>query len=118
MSLRSQARVGHRLHHIAQREALYRDFIVAASAAFGRALFSNEPEINELVVLYGMTSRMRVVSSPNVVACAEKAVESIIDAYFLPNMTMPEIRASVKSGRPIDPLREFSELAREELMEF
>lgn len=118
MSLRSQARIGHRLHHIAQREALYRDFIVAASETYGRALLNNEPELHELVVLYGMTSRMRVVSSPNVIASAEKTVESIIDAYSSPNMTVLEIRDLVKSGQPIDPLRAFSEMAREELREF
>jgi len=118
MSLRSQARVGHRLHHIAQRETLYRDFIIAASETYGRALLSNEPEINELVVLYGMTSRMRVVSSANVISCAEKTVEAIIDAYFSPNMTVLQIHDLIKSGEPIDPLRAFSEMAREELRAF
>jgi hypothetical protein len=112
---RSQARAGHRLHNVAQREALYRDFVVAASQTFGSAIISSEPEIHEIVVLYGMISRMRILSTPLVVASAEKTVESIVDTYFSPNKTLLEIRALVKNGEPVDPLREFSEVARDEL---
>jgi hypothetical protein len=112
---RSQAKAGHRLHNVAQRETLYRDFVVAASEAFGSSITNNEPQIQQVVTLYGMISRMRILSSSAVVACAEKTVDAILDSYFSPNKTFLEIRTLIKNGEPIDPLREFSEVARDEL---
>jgi len=112
---RSQAKAGHRLHNVAQRETLYRDFVVAASEAFGSAITNSEPQIQQVVSLYGMISRMRILSSSAVVDCAEKTVDAIIETYFSPNKTFLEIRTLIKNGEPIDPLREFSEVARDEL---
>jgi hypothetical protein len=118
ISLRAQARAGHRLHRIAQREELYRDFIAAASATYGSAILTSEPGIQDVVVLYGMVSRMRVLSSAPVVASAEATMRAIIDAFFAPNKTMAEIHALMKSGAAIDPLRHFSDSARDELNSF
>ena len=101
-----------------QREDLYRDFIVAASKAYGDAIVSNEPQIQELVALYAMISRMRVMSSPPTVASADKIMRATIDTYFAPNKTIRELHELIKSGSAIDPLKEFSEIAREELRAF
>jgi hypothetical protein len=59
---------------MSRRDDLYRDFIVAASKAYGNALLSNEPEMSQLIALYAMVSRMRVLSSPRTVASAEKVM--------------------------------------------
>jgi hypothetical protein len=115
---RSQAKAGQRLHNVTQRETLYRDFVIAASEAFGDAVGNNEPSVQRIVVLYSMISRMRILSDAGVVACAERTVEAIIETYFSPNRTFAEIRTLMKSGEPVDPLREFSEVAREELTAF
>jgi hypothetical protein len=115
MSLRSQARAGHRLHHITQREALYSDFIIAASESFSNAILSSEPQSHELVVMYSMVGRMRIISSTDVVACAEKTIESILETYLSPNRSVAEIRGAMRSGELADPLRTFSESARREL---
>ena len=61
-----QARAGERTRKISQREDLFRDFIVAASKAYGQALISEEPRIEEL--LHAMVSRMRLSCSPRTVA--------------------------------------------------
>ncbi len=113
---RSSAKAGYRLHNVTQRENLYRDFVIAASQTFGDALMSSEPQIQQLVTLYGMVSRMRIMSPEAVVDCAEKTIEGIVDTYFSPNKTVSEIRALIKSGERIDPLRAFSEIAREDLI--
>src|SRR5690348_2302824 len=68
MNQRAQARAQLLAHQLSRREELYRDFIVAASKAYGEAITSNEPQVSMLVALYGMISRMRVVSSPRTVA--------------------------------------------------
>ena len=112
---RSSAKAGRRLHNVTQRENLYRDFVIAASEAFADAVTHSEPQLQQIVTLYSMLSRMRILSSPQVVECADRTVASIVDTYFSPNRTFLEIHALIKSGEPVDPLREFSEVAREEL---
>ena len=112
---RTQAQAGQRLHHLAQRETLYQDFVVAASQAFGNAVVSTDPDLERILVLHGMISRMRILSSAAVVACAESTMDSIIDSYFLPIKSVAEIRDLTRSGQMIDPLRNFSEISRSEL---
>jgi hypothetical protein len=115
MSLRSQARAGHRLHRVAQREELYRDFVAAASTTYGRALLNSEPAIDDFIALYSMVSRMRILSSPPVIASADVTMKIIIDAFFAPNKTIAELHALIKSGKAVDPLKHFSEITRDEL---
>ncbi len=60
LSVRDQARSGRRTHELSQRDELYKDFIVAASKIYGDAMLTNEPQMQDLVALYSMISRMRV----------------------------------------------------------
>src|SRR5947209_3855960 len=115
LNQRSQARAERLAHDKSLREALYRDFIIAASKAYGDAIVSNEPQVQELVALYAMISRMRVVCSPRTVDSAEKIMIVTVETYLAPNKTIPELHELVKSGIGIDPLKDFAEAAREEL---
>jgi hypothetical protein len=115
LTQRAQARAGQLAHEFARREDLYRDFIMAASKTYGDALVSSEPQLPELVALYAMISRMRVLSTPRTVACADKIMLAIIDTYFSPNHSVRELRDLIKSGAGIDPLKDFSEAARQEV---
>ena len=115
LSLRSAARAGHLSAQLVRRQELFRDFIVAASNAYGHALVSGKPQIEEIVALYAMISRMRILCSAEIVACAEKIMRLTIDTYFEPNKTIGELREMIKTEAIIDPLKEFSELARVEL---
>lgn len=66
-----------------------------------------------------MISQMRVVSEPRTVAAADKIMLTIIDTYYSPNHSISELRDLIKVGAAgIDPLREFSEAAREEIRVF
>ena len=103
---------------MSRRDDLYKDFIVAASKAYGEAILSNEPQIQEPVALYAMISRMRLLSSPRTVASAAKIMEATIATYFAPNKTLHEVHEMIKSGAGIDPVKDFSEAAREELQAF
>jgi hypothetical protein len=71
--------------------------------------------MQDLVALYSMISRMRVLSSARTVDCAQKVVEATVDTYFALNKTIREL---VKTGAGIGPLKEFSEAARKELQAF
>ena len=115
LSLRSAARAGHRSAQLVRRQDLFRDFIVAASNAYGHALVSGKPQIEEIVSLYAMISRMRILCSAEIVACAEKIMRLTIDTYFEPNKTIGELREMIKTEAIIDPLKELAELARVEL---
>ena len=67
-----------------------------------------------LVNVYALIGRMRVLSSDAVIEGAEAVARKIIDTYFSPNRTFPELRELMNS-RAMDPLREFSEACRNEL---
>ena len=111
----SQARAERLAHDFSRREHLYTDFIVAASRAYGEAMVSSEPQIQELIALYGMISRMRVISSPQTIACAQNIMVVTIATYSSPNKSVPELHELLESGTAIDPLKEFAEATREEL---
>jgi hypothetical protein len=117
LSQRDQAKAGQRVHDMSRREDLYRDFIVQASKVYGDAWIHNQPQLQELIFLYALVSRMRVLSSPRVIACAEKIARTAVDTYSAPNKTLDELHELIKSGA-IDPLKDFSEAAREDLRTF
>ena len=116
LSQREQVRAGKRAHDQARREELYRDFILAASKAYGEALTSNDPKTEDIVALYAMISRMRILCTPRLVDYADKVMSATLDTYFAPNKTISEVRDMMKSGgrSRLDLLKEFSELARAE----
>ena len=115
LNQRAQVKAGQRAAQIEHLEALFDDFIVAASKSYGEALVSSEPKIEEIVKLYAMISRMRVLCSAQTVKTAEKIMSATLDTYFSPNRTVRELHEVIKSGVGIDPLRDFAAAAREEL---
>jgi hypothetical protein len=115
LSERSRARAGRLAHDLSLREDVFKDFIRAASKAYGEALMKNEPQIEELVALYAMISGMRLGCSPRTIEAAENVMRATTDAYVAPNKTFPQVREMVKSGTGIDPLKDFAAAARLEL---
>jgi hypothetical protein len=65
--------------------------------------------------MYAFIGRMRISSSDAVRGKAEAAARMILDTYFSPNKTFPELRQFIES-RSMDPLREFGEVCRKELI--
>ncbi len=104
LSQRVQARESQLAREMARRDDLYKEFIAAASKAYGEAIVSNEPNVQEFVALYAMISRMRL--------------RATIDTYFAPGKTIREFHELAQSGSGIDLLKDFSEVAREELRAF
>jgi hypothetical protein len=115
LNQRTQAKAGQQARDILRRQDLYKDFILAASRAYGKAIVSSEPQIEDLIALYAMISRMRVISSTRTVECANNIMHKTIATYFAPNKTIRELNELIMSGTGIDPLKEFGEVAREEL---
>ncbi len=100
---------------VSRRQDLYRDFIIAASKAYGEAIVSSEPQIQEIVDLYALLSRMRVISRTKTIECADMVLRTTVDTYFMPNRTIAELNETLKSGIGMDPLKAFAAAAREEL---
>src|SRR6516162_5269304 len=115
LNQRAQARTAQLASELKRRGILYRDFITAASRTYGEAVVSSEPNIQDIVTLYAMISRMRIIARPRTVACADKIMLTTIETYFSPNKTVCELREMIESGTGVDPLKEFSEAARDEL---
>jgi hypothetical protein len=103
-----------RLKQKAELDELYKQFIQDASRLYVDALEHSTTEISKLVDIYATLNRMRVLSSPKVIAEADNALRMIIDTYAKENTTFSGVRQSISHGFP-DPLRAFSEACHEEL---
>ena len=104
-------------HNRARREALFTDFINEASRLYGDALSHEKDDVLDMIQLYAIVGRIRLISCDRVVASAEKTMDAIIDAYLAPNKTLHELRTMMKEGK-MDFLVEFGEAARYELDAF
>jgi hypothetical protein len=111
---RQQANVQWLLQEKTRRQELYQLFIEEASKLYADALLHDQVAISPLVGLYALINKIRIFSSPGIAERADKIARLIIDTYFLPNKTLPELRAIMDSGA-LDPLRDFSEMCRDEL---
>jgi hypothetical protein len=113
LAQRVQARVQWIAQDKIRRQDLYKEFIEEASKCYAHALQHDKGDIPALVVLYTKIGRMRVLSSPKVIATAETISRRILDAYMQPDKTFPELVEMVNSNS-IDVIRDFSEACREE----
>jgi hypothetical protein len=98
------------------RFTLFRKFLDEAAKLYSDALQSRRDDITGLINIYALTNQIRLTSSPQVVEAADTVCRIIIDAYLAPNITLEEMRANW-IDRHVDPLRDFSEACRKELLQ-
>jgi hypothetical protein len=96
-----------------RRQDIYRDFIEVAAKCHLDALQHGNPDIAGLVGLYANISRMRVLSSHEVVERAEEIAQKILDTYPEPDITFADLRKMAK-GHALDLLYEFGKACRRE----
>jgi hypothetical protein len=99
------------------RAALFGRFLDEAAKLYADALQNRRDDVTALMGIYGLTNRIRLLSSPEVVDAADTLVRVIVDTYQAPNMTMAQMRENW-IGRHVDPLRDFAEACRKELRTF
>jgi hypothetical protein len=97
---------------VSQREKLYREFIEEASRLYAEALVNEQAEPSQLVGMYALIGRMKIISHDDVVQAAEKVGRLILGTYLSPNRTLAELPDLIDE---VDPLREFSDACRREL---
>jgi hypothetical protein len=95
------------------REQLYSDFISESAHALADAIQHNFQDLNNLTPAYALLSRMRLSSSTDVLASAERVIQQIINTYSEPNLTPAEIQS--RAAKREDPMLEFSDIGRAEL---
>ncbi len=109
---RRRARVRRTQRATSQREELYKSFIEEASRLYADALVNDKSEVSELVDLYALIARMKILSSDEVIEAAEKAGRVILETYLSPNRAFVDLPDLINE---MDPLRDFSEACRREL---
>lgn len=97
-----------------RREALYAEFINEASRLYGDGLSHEKDDVIDMVRLYALVGRMRLISSAGVVGAAEQTLNAVIDAYLSPNKSLQELRALMAAGK-MNFLVAFSQACRDEL---
>ena len=97
-----------------KREALYNDFIVETERIFADAVSHNTEDPANMMPLYALVGRMRLVSSRAVIDAAMRIVDHVLETYLGPNRTLREMRDLAREGG-INILTEFSEACREDL---
>ena len=86
-----------------------------ASRLFGDAMVNSLDRPDQLVALYGILSRIRLLSGDDVLSKAMSCCHRIVGLYRRPNMTAEQIRAAFEANE-FDPLKEFSAACRMELL--
>ena len=102
-----------RLH---ERECLSGEFIKEASHLVVDALAHSLERPEAFVTLYGILGRIRLTCGERILAEAETCCRRIVELYLKPNMTVEQIRASFEADE-FDPLKAFSTVCREDLLE-
>jgi hypothetical protein len=96
------------------REQFFAAFIMEACKRYGDALGHQRDSVEDMVRLYALLSRIRLIASREVVIQAEKTVDTILRAYLGPNLTLRELSTLIDSGA-LHVISEFSEACRFEL---
>ena len=103
---------------IVKREAAYYDFIERASkvyvASATHRIDDDDAELQGMVSLYAIASRIRLFASDHVIKEAENVVDRIFLQYGDANMSAEQLRKTAVETKD-DPLKAFSVICRREL---
>jgi hypothetical protein len=98
-----------------ERESLYSEFLTEASRLAVDATVHSLDRPEQLVTIYGLLSRIRLISSNEVLMEAEGCVRRIVVLYRRPNLTPDQFHTALDTNE-LDPLKEFSAACRTELL--
>ena len=114
LTQRTQLRFSHEEAIKAKRETLYAEFVNEATRLYGDALGHQTDDPANLVKLYALIGRIRLVSPRSVVTAAEQTLDRIVQAYLGPNRTLHEVLDDVHQGG-FHFFAEFGEACRQDL---
>lgn len=101
-----------------ERESLYKEFITEASRLAIDAVTHSMERPDQIMALYAILSRIRLMSGEDVVRQGEACCRRIVEQYGQPNLTTDQLRAAVVANQvdELDPLKAFSNACRNELL--
>ena len=111
---RAQYRRDFLSRQFAQRETLYSEFINEAARLQIDSLEHQMEQPGTLVAIYALANRIRLNGSDEVVQATSKAIQTIIESYRRPKMSVEDIRLGAYLEIP-DPVKDFGEACRKEL---
>ena len=111
LSQRGQEKLQQRTQERVKRETLFSQFIEEASSLYADAFSHDGTDLSKLSGLYAMISRMRLLTSKDIVDHAEKVSHLIIDTYLAPHKTFRDV-VELRKSNVLDPLKEFSDACR------
>ena len=114
LTQRTQLRFAHDEAVKTKREELYAVFVDEASRLYGDALGHQKDDAADLVKLFALLGRIRLVSPRPVITAAERTLDTIIEAYLAPNRTLHEVLNDVQRDG-FNFLIEFGEACRLDL---
>jgi hypothetical protein len=100
---------------IRKREVLYAEFVSECTRLAIDACIHGLERPETVFPAFALLNRIRLTSSPEVLAAADRTLKFIGDQYFEPNLTIAELRELARSTVKKGPLEEFSEACRVEL---
>jgi hypothetical protein len=112
-TLRIQMKANQSANSKSRRQKLYKAFIDEASRIYGDALIHSTLELSGLIGLYSLISRMRILSSDEVIQNASRVARIITETYHQPNKTPGELELLINQNH-VDLLQEFSNACRRE----
>jgi len=101
-----------------ERDSLYKEFIAEASRLAIDALTHSLERPDQIIALYGLLSRIRLVSGQEVVSQGEACCRRIVQLYGEKNLTTDQLRELISANKvnELDPLKSFSKACRHELL--
>lgn len=102
------------LRDLEQRQTLYSTFITEAARVYPLSIMKTLEDPEEIVPLFALASRIRLIASDPVVSEAEAVVRKVVVHYGEPNQDAEVIRKAVLEQSE-EPLKAFSLACRREI---
>jgi len=99
---------------LAVRQTMYADFIQFATKVYVSATTKQLDDLDELVALYALVSRIRLFASNPVIEAAEEFAMRVTKRYGEKDLTMEDLRNATLAPH-VDPLNVFSTRCRKEM---
>src|SRR5262249_42290235 len=112
---RTQSKRANSEWKLRERDEIYKEFITEASRLAVDSLMHTLDRPEQLVALYGILSRIRLISGDEVLAKAEGCCRRIVERYRRPNMTSDQVQVAIEANE-FDILKDFSSACRTELL--
>ncbi len=97
----------------ARRQDLYSQFMDELAMIYARALRAQEMDYGDLVKLFALSGRIKLIASTPVIAGAERAMKFVVDLYLGPARTPQQMR-EMMDQQSADAIGDFATLCREE----